>query len=80
MGNFEPSKLFPPSCLFTSSKNPWLVWREIFQTPFYLFIGYEFSLLTKFQKKSKINSYVINDIFKFQVFVVKLCTKYKFIN
>ena len=54
MGNFEPSKLFPPSCLFTSSKNPWLVWREIFQTPFYLFIGYEFSLLTKFQKDQRL--------------------------
>ena len=28
-------------------------------------------MFTKFQEDKKINSYVINDMFKFQVFVVK---------
>ena len=38
-------------------------------------------MLVKLLKKLKINSYVINILFKLQVFVVlKLCIKYKLIN
>ena len=36
-----------------------------------LYILIIFFILTKFQEDKKINSYVINDMFKFQVFTVK---------
>ena len=40
-----------------------------------LYILIIFSILTKFQEDKKINSYVINDMFKIQIFVVKNYTQ-----